>query len=288
MRSKLVAFGREPLVHFLAIGAGLFLFWYAVGDRLAPQPHRIVIAPAHVEYLAQVFSRTRLRPPTAEELAGLVEQEIEEQVLYREALAMGLDREDLIIRRRLCIKMDAVAEDRAADETPSDEQLQAFLREHPDRFAAGPLFTFSQVYLNTAQRGPSAAAEADRLLALLNGKAPADWRKLGDPLPVGGEFEAASELDVARSFGREFPRKLTGLPVGRWAGPVSSGYGLHLVCVREHSAGRPRPLDEVRDAVVREWRAARQQELRQELRRQLRAKYAVTVEWPEWAAAAAR
>jgi hypothetical protein len=287
MRSNLAAFFREPLVHFLAIGAGLFLFWYAVGDRVSPAPNRIVISPAHVERLAQVFTRTRLRPPRADELAGLVEQEIEEEVLYREALAMGLDKGDIIIRRQLCLKMDFLADDLSAVENPTDEQLRALLRQHADKFAREPRTTFAQVFLNRTERGEAAAAEARRLLGLLGGKAPPDWHQLGDPSPLPQEYEAASAAEVARLRGREFPKKLAGLPVGRWTGPVASPYGLHLVLVRKRTAGRAPALDEVRDAVVREWRAARRLELKEDLRRRLRAKYAVTVEWPDWAREAA-
>jgi hypothetical protein len=287
MCCKLAAFVREPLVHFLVIGAALFVFWYAVGDRVSPQPSRIVISPAHVERLAEVFAKTRLRPPSAEELAGLVEQEIEEEVLYREALTMGLDRDDLIIRRRLCLKMDFLADDLSAAEGPTDEQLRAFLRQHAGKFGREPLTSFAQVFVNRAQRGTAAAAEAERLLMLLTGKAPPDWHKLGDPLPLPQEYEAASEAEVARTLGRTFAKGLSGLPAGRWAGPVESGYGLHLVLIRARTVGRPPALDEVRDAVVQEWRAARRQEMKEDLRRRLRAKYAVTVQWPDWAREAA-
>jgi hypothetical protein len=283
VRSKLAAICREPLVHFLAIGTGFFLFWHWFGDRVSPQPQRIVITPGHVERLAQQWTRTHLRPPSAEELTGLVEQEIDEEILYREAVAMGLDRDDLVIRRRLAVKMDFLTDDVTAVATPTDEQLQAFLSQHPDKFHVEALTTFAQVYINRSQRGEGASAEADRLLALLRAKTPSDWQALGDPLPLSREYEAAPEAEVARRFGREFPRKLAGLPVGRWSGPVESTYGLHLVQVRQRIAGRIPPLDEVRDAVLSEWRAARRQELNEELRRQRRARYAVTVQWPDWA-----
>jgi hypothetical protein len=283
VRSKLAEFCREPLVHFLAIGAGFFLLWHFLGDRLTRQPERILITPGHVERLAQQWTRTHLRPPSAEELAGLVEQEIDEEILYREAVALGLDRDDLVIRRRLAVKMEFLTDDVAAVATPTDEQLQTLLSQHPDKFNVEPLTTFAQVYVNRSQRGTGASAEAERLLALLNDKAGSDWQTLGDPLPLPSEYEAAAEADVARLFGREFPKKLSELPVGRWSGPVESGYGLHLVLVRQRTAGRLPPLQEVRDAVVSEWRAAQRQELNANLRRQRRAKYAVTVQWPDWA-----
>jgi hypothetical protein len=288
VRRRLTAFLREPLVHFLAIGAGLFLLWHFLGDRRAGQPERIVITPAQVERLAQQWTRTHLRPPTAGELTGLVEQEIDEEILYREAVALGLDRDDPVIRRRLAVKMDFVTDDLAALTSLTDEQLQAFLAEHPEKFSTEQVTSFAQVFVDRSRRGSGAAAEADRLLARLNDPAGPDWRTLGDPLPLPAEYEAATAADVARLFGREFPGKLAALPVGRWTGPVESGYGLHLVLVRNRAPGRTPPLSEVRDAVANEWQAARRRELTEDLRHQRRARYAVIVQWPDWAAEAAQ
>jgi hypothetical protein len=287
VRSKLAGFCREPLVHFLVIGAGFFLIWHFLGDRLTPQPRHILITPAQVERLAQVWTKTHLRPPSAAELAGLVEQEIDEEILYREAVAQGLDRDDLVIRRRLAVKMEFLTDDLAALAPPTAEQLRTFLRRHPDKFNVESLTSFAQVYLNRSRRGKGAAAEAKRLLALLRGKPGIDWQRLGDPLPLPSEYQAATPAEVAHLFGRPFPKKLARLPVGRWSGPVSSGYGLHLVLVRKRTPGRIPPLQEVRDAVVSEWRAAQRQELKEKLRRQRRALYTVTVRWPDWAKDAA-
>jgi PPIC-type PPIASE domain len=283
VRSRIAAFFREPLIHFLAIGAGFFVLWHFLGDRLTRQPERIVITPGHVERIAQQWTKTHLRPPTVEELGGLVEQEIDEEILYREAIAMGLDRGDIVIRKRLAVKMEFLTDDMTAMAIPTDEQLQAFLSQHPDKFNVESLTTFTQVYINRSQRGEGASAEAERVLNLLKDEANPDLKTLCDPLPLPNEYEAASEAEVARRFGREFPKKLSALPVGRWSGPVESGYGLHLVLVRKRAAGRLPPLKEVRDGVLSEWRIAQRQELNENLRRQRRARYAVTVQWPDWA-----
>ena len=283
MRSKLLGFCREPLVHFLAIGAGFFLFWHFFENRFAARSQKIIITPGQVERLAQQWTKTHLRPPSSEELIGLVEQEIDEEVLYREAIEMGLDRDDLVIRRRLAVKMEFLTDDIAAVAVPTDEQLQAFFREHPERFALDSLTTFAQVYLNRSTRGAGASAEAERLLAQLQDDSRLDWQTLGDPLPLPKEFERAPDADVARSFGREFPKKLSALPVGSWSGPVESTYGLHLVLIRKRTAGRLPPLNDVREAVLNEWRAAQRLDLNENLRRLRRAKFAVTVQWPDWA-----
>jgi hypothetical protein len=283
VRSRMAEFFREPLVHFLAIGAGLFLLWHFIGDRVNPQSERILITPGHVERLAQQWTKTHLRPPNAQELADLVEAEIDEEILYREAVALGLDRDDLVIRRRLAVKMDFLTEDVTATAIPTDEHLQEFLDQHSDKFNVESLTTFAQVYINRSQRGEAALADAERVLTLLRDKASSDWQALADSLPLPPEYEAARETDMARLFGRDFPKNVVGLPVGRWSGPVESGYGLHLVLVRKRTAGRTPPLTDVRDAVLSEWRAEQRRELNANLRRQRRARYAVTVQWPDWA-----
>jgi len=287
VQSKLARFLREPLVHFLTIGAGFFLYWHYLGNNLTTQPQSILITPGHVERIAQVWTKTHLRMPTAAELAGLVEQEIDEEILYRQAVAMGLDRDDLVIRRRLATKMEFLTDDLAELANPTDEELQTFLLRHPEKFNFESRTTFRQVYIDRSRRGEGARADAERLLTLLNDKGATDWQALGDPLPVRSEYQEAAASDVARDFGREFPRKLSQLPVGRWSGPLESGFGLHLVLVRAHVAGKTPPLGEVRDAVLSEWRAARRQELTMKFRQQRRAGFKVTVQWPDWASEAA-
>ncbi len=259
----------------------MFLAWYFIGERAAPASRRIVITPGQVERLSQAWTRTHLRPPSSEELAGLVDEEIDEEILYREAVALGLDRDDLAIRRRLAVKMEFLAEDAAAAANPSEEQLEVFLREHPDKFAAEPLTTLSQVFVSRSRRGEPATAEATHLLALLNGKGGSHWESLGDSAPFPTQFQAATAADIARHFGHEFPTKLAALPVGAWSGPVESKYGLHLILIRERQPGRIPPLKQIRESVVNEWRAAQRRQLNAAMRRHRRSLYQVKVQWPE-------
>jgi hypothetical protein len=283
VRSRMAEIFGEPLLHFLAIGAALFLYWHFAGDRLTGQSQSILITPAHIERIAQIWAKTHLRPPTAEELAGLVEQEIDEEILYRQAVVLGLDKDDIVIRRRLATKMEFLTDDLADAANPTDGELQAFLAKHPEKFSVEPLTTFSQVHLDRSKRGEKAAADAESLLAQLNGKSGGDWKTLGDPLPLPSEFTDATGSDVARSFGRDFPKKLAELPLGRWSGPVESGFGLHLILIRGRTAGKTPPLAEVRESALNEWRLVRRQELATKFREQRRAHFAVTVQWPDWA-----
>jgi hypothetical protein len=269
---------REPLFHFLALGAAIFGV-----ARLAAEPERgpqerIEIGAAEIEQLGEGFRRVWQRPPSPEELAGLVEERIREEVYYREALALGLDRDDTIVRRRLRQKLEFLLDDLGQPE-PSEADLAAWLAAHRDAFRVEPRVSFRHVYLSRDRRGERAAADAERLLAALRaGNGTSDPSELGDPLPLPGSGVDLAQSEVARLFGDAFAARLLEIPTGGFEGPVESAYGLHLVEVRERVAARDPELAEVRDAVAREWLADRQSRAREERFRELRARYDVRVE----------
>ena len=252
---------REPLLHFLILGAGLFLLFGAVADRTGERVDQIVVSSGQIDHLVEVWTKTWQRPPTSGELQGLIKDYIKEEILYREARAMGLDKDDTIIRRRLRQKMECLAEDVAAAAEPTDEQLRAFLEENRDKFRVERGVTFSHVYLNRERRGTALAGDAERLLIEL-GKSDGrvDPSKLGDPFLMPREYRSVPESEVAKLFGRAFASRLLELEPGRWAGPVESGYGVHLVLVRERTERRLPQLAEVRETVRREWFAGRRRE----------------------------
>lgn len=273
---------REPLVHFLGLGLGLFLLFGLVGDSPGTGESRIVVPGERIAQLAEVFARTWQRPPTEGELAGLVEDHVREEIYYREALAMGLDDGDTVVRRRLRQKLEFVTEDLAATVAPTEEQLERYLREHPDRFSEPARLSLRQVYLSPERRRERLAADAEALLATLNAmSADADVAALGDPLMLESTYAGVTPAALARDFGRGFAEALDELPTGRWSGPVASGFGAHLVRIDERTAGSLPPLAAVRDVVEREWRAERRREADEALYRTLRARYDVVVEWPD-------
>ena len=277
---------REPLAHFLALGAGLFVLFGAVDDSGDSRPDRIVVSAAQVEMLAEAWMRTWQRPPTPRELEGLVQDHIREEVYYREALAMGLDRDDTIVRRRMRQKLEFLADDLTAAVEPTEEQLRDYLDEHADAYRFPNRVSLDHVYLNRDRRGEAASRDAERLLARLQAAGPeVDAAMLGDPLLLPREFELVTEDEVASRFGRRFSEAVAALPIGRWAGPVESGYGLHLVLVQERKAGEAPTLETVRDAVERDWRAARRAEATEAFYQGLRERYSVVVERPEVAGA---
>ena len=278
---------REPLLHFLILGAALFWLAGALGDPASGRADRIVLTAGDVEQLGAGFERTWQRPPTEEELAGLLEDRVREEIFYREALALGLDRDDTIVRRRMRQKIEFLSEDLAAAE-PGDADLESWLAAHREAFRQEPRVAFRQVYLSRDRRGEAVRADALRLLAELRAAdADLDPAAQGDPLPLPAETDALSASDVSRLFGGAFSARLFELEPGRWEGPVESAYGLHLVFVRERVEGRDPTLAEVREAVAREWLADRRRQAREAFYRDLRSRYEVEIAEPGSVAAPA-
>jgi hypothetical protein len=268
---------REPLVHFLAIGAALFLFFAWRGGGAASD--RIVVTPGRIEHLVAGFTRTWQRPPSAAELGGLVEDFVRDEVATREATAMGLDADDTIIRRRLRQKLEFLVEDAAAAATPTEEELARFLAEHEERFRKEQQISLRQVYVSRDRRGDATAADAGRLLEELRALGPsAPIEEKGDPLMVPRELELATRSDVARLFGDDFAAAVFALEPGVWSGPVESGYGPHLVLVTEVQNGALPPLEAVRPQVERDLLDARRRQQLDAMYAELLEKYEVVVE----------
>jgi hypothetical protein len=266
---------REPLVHFLLIGAGLFLLFHFTNGPAGDQPDRIVVTPGQVEQMEARFSRTWMRPPTKKELAGVIKSHVRDEVYYREAVAMGLDRNDPSVRRQMRLKLEFLLEDLSIVAEPSDDVLTAYLQEHPDRFREETRVSFRQVYLNPAKR-QDLEADAKRLLdRLKQGAAP---ESVGDATLVQEGFRLVTQSDIARQFGEDFARQVTALAPGVWTGPLYSGLGGHLVKVTEHQEGRLPELAEVRSQVEREYMAQRRQKMKDIAYRRLREKYEVVVQ----------
>ena len=273
---------REPLVHFLLIGAALFLFFKWTGGSGGPDSSRIVIGPGQVEHLAVGFARTWRRPPTQEELKGLIDDYVREEMATREARSMGLDREDTVIRRRLRQKLEFLVEDAAEAVPPTDAELQAWLETHPEDYRRDPEVAFRQVFLSPDRRGDGVEADAEKLLQQLESLGPnADVERLGDSIMLPGEFDLAPLTVASRMFGNDFATRLVELEPGSWAGPVVSGYGLHLVYVRERIEGRAPELDDVRDAVARDLLTSRRKEQLETMYERLLEQYDVVIDMPE-------
>jgi len=269
---------REPLVHFLAIGALIFLsfhLWRGGG----PGTDRIVITPGQVDSIAARFTRTWQRSPTEQELKGLIDDYVRGEIAAREARALGLDRDDTIIQRRLRQKLEFLAEDAFNAQPPTEAELQAWLDRHPDSFRIDPKIAFRQVYLNPDRRGESIVGDAEKMHRQLSAAGPeVDIGRLGDALMLPQEMSLSSRSEISRLFGRRFTDTILSLETGHWSGPIRSAYGLHLVYVRQRTAARMPNLSEIRPLVEREFLAQRRKRELDSMYERLLERYRVTMQ----------
>jgi len=271
----------EPLVQFLIIGAVVSGFYALVDGGPSEDARRqtIEVGPGRVAQLHETFSRTWQRPPTKDELEGLINAFIKEEIFYREGRAMGLDQDDTVFRRRLQQKMEFLMEPSAAELTASDTELQAFLESRPDLFKLSAQVAFRQIFFDPAKRGDAATNDAKAELVRLNANA-ADPAQTGDPTLLPHAMPSTATDQIARSFGDEFASQLLSIEQGTWSGPVHSTFGLHLIYVEERLAARDATLDEVREVVLREWQSDKRRSIAEERYQALRKNYDVTVTLP--------
>ncbi len=245
---------REPLVHFLLTGAVLFALSALFGQSfgMGDGGNRIEVTADRIQQLRETWTRQRGAPPTRHELDSLIEDFIREEVLYREAIASGLDQGDTIVRRRLAQKVEFLAQSVASTVEPSEAELQAFLDADPERYRVPEQVGFAHVYFSGSNRGAGAEAAArDALARLAAGAVPAaEAARLGDRFMLQYEYPPQSRDQIRDLFGPRFAGRLFELPVGEWSGPVLSSYGMHVVRIRQRIPSRLPGLDEVRNRVA--------------------------------------
>jgi len=244
---------KKPAVHIVILGlivaAAILL---AKGPPTADASKRVVITGADLLQQRAAFMRTWQREPTAEELRGSLEQHIRQEVLYREALARGYDRDDMVVRRAMQQKMEFLAASQAMQEAPTEEEIEAFFALRKERYRLPAILTFAQIYISPDQRGVEAEQAAIDLLAQLRAEDPdaRDLTSYGDAIMLETSYAGQSEREVSAAFGELFSEAVVRLPVGKWQGPVSSGYGLHLVKVVEREESRVPEWREVASRVI--------------------------------------
>ena len=269
---------KEPLVHFLLLG-GLIFFVYGQFVDKGAAPGEIFISAGQQENLINTFSRTWQRPPTPEEYKSLLDDYVRQEIAYREGQNMGLDQDDIIIRRRLRQKLELLAEDIASLAAPTDEDLQTYLDEHSEDYRIDPRFNLSQIYFSSDRRGEAAEQDARDLKKKLNSEnLDVSLEQLGDPIPLPGELNDLALRELTRMFGTLFTDQLGDIEIGRWSGPIASGFGLHLIYIEDRQDGRPAMLDEVRDAVQRDWFSKRRRDSIDGLYERLAEDYSIEVE----------
>lgn len=271
---------REPLLHFLLIGAAIFGFYSLISvQSVGVNPDRIVVSSGDIQRLAGLWEKRWQRPPTAEELEGLIGEYVREEVLYREALALGLDRDDTVIRRLLRQKFEFVTQDLAVAPEPDAAALSAFYQANRERYRKPARLSFSQIFFNLDRRGAAGEQDARLVLASLR-DAPDDkgLAGLGDGTMLDQTYRNMSVDEIDLHFGSDFSAALSQLEPGVWSGPIRSGYGLHLVRVNSRSAGEVLALADIEDRVRTDWAYEQRQQANEAIYRQLLARYEVIVE----------
>jgi len=277
-------FLREPLLHFLLIGAALFavhaLRTAAVGGAEAPR--QIALSLDDLSQLALSFQAQWRRLPTPEELSRLVEDRVREEILYREALALGLDENDTIVKRRMAQKMQFLAEDVAAAHEPSTDELKAWYAKNRDGFAMSTRVSFRHAYFSPDRRGPRTQDDAASALGKLAGQ-PEDSplaASLADAFMFQVYYGDRTSEQLAKEFGPRFAQEVTKLTPGSWQGPIESGYGWHLVFVDSLVPGRIPDFEEVEPDVRTAWLADQKEQSWRKAYDEMRAKYTVFLPAP--------
>lgn len=261
---------REPLVHFFLVGTLLFALFAVLDDSPPPLAEKmLMVSEDDARRLAAEFEATWRRQPTVEELDHMIGESVREEVYVREALALGLDRDDAVIRRRLLSKMLFLTESGAGAVKPDEAMLQAHLEAHSDRFAEPPLLAFEQILLVEGIGGEEMVRLEERLNRGIDPGAAAR------PTLLPKVFQPSPASVVDGTFGSGFFDSLGGLPVDRWSGPVETTLGRHLVRVTERRPARLPPLAEIRARVEQDWRADFTARLREERYEALRSRYEV-------------
>jgi len=274
-------FFREPLVHFLAIGAALFVIYAYWGQQgTEEQGKTITITAGEIEWLSDSWQTRWNRPPTQQEREGLINQYLKEMILYREAVAMGLDRDDTVIRRRLAQKLEFLSQDLISPTPPSEEELQAYFAEHIDRYQQPDLITFTHIYFDPDKRGNQTLKDAEtakaEMIALQ--QPPQDVRSFGDQFMLQSYYPERSEAEVAKLFGSGFAGPVFELTPHEWHGPVLSGYGTHLVYVHDLRKAPPPDFTEFEEQLKEDWGNDQREKLNDQFLASLMGRYDVTIE----------
>lgn len=270
---------KEPLLHFLLIGALLFSVFEMFGSSAEESGGTIRVSAGDIKMLQGNFSRSWQRPPSPQELDGLIKEKVREEIAYLEATSLGLDKEDPYIKRRLRMKMELLIDDLAASAPPSEEELQDYLERNREKFREDAGIAFSHVYLDVDRHGDTLEKDAAELITRLQAAgAEAILENFGDATMLPRTYPLTPAKVIDRQLGSGFSKAIVDMEPGTWLGPVKSGYGLHLVRVDTVVPGYDPPLSEIRAVVEREMMAERRREMLNTAYDRLTQKYTVIVE----------
>ena len=272
---------KQPAIHVAALGVILAsAFLIAKGPPSGHEARRVVLTGGDILQLKASFMRTWQREPTANELHGAIEQHIRQEVLYREALARGYDRDDLVVRRAMQQKMEFLAASQAMTEPPTEDEIEAFFSLRRERYRLPAVVSFAQVYVSPDRRGEGAERFATELLTRLRREDPApsalSW--WGDPIMLDAFYAEQTENDVSAAFGGEFSAAVVAQEPGQWEGPLRSGYGLHLVKVLGREDSRIPEWSEVGHRIVSDMEFEAKASARDQLYQEIAQNYEIVLD----------
>ncbi len=260
---------KEPLFHFLAIGA-FFFFLYGLLNP-APKENEISIDDNLINELIAKWELQRNSQPSLEELVGLVDQYVEQEVLYQEALVMNLDHNDDVVKRRLAQKLEFISDNMSAALQPTDDILKNYYNKHKENYQKPSVYSFKHVFFSDDQRK---SAEADAKIALRSGSP----ESKGDPLDLPFEYRNEDGVKIARDFGGIFEIALDSLSLNMWDGPLKSGYGYHLVYIFEKQPSGYFSFEEVRENVLVDYNFDASKDFKEKLIASLLKKYSIDLD----------
>ena len=281
MRNSLFGLFKEPLIQFLLIGACIYGAYALFG---APEEDfrdtRVHVDARRINSFISEWESRWNRPPTRDEINGLIQSYIKEDVLYRQAVSMGLNEDDPITRRRMAQKLEFLTSDLASMVEPAEGELERYFNESSELYQKPDLISFYQVFFNPDIREASTLDDAAEVLAQLQkqGEPGPESLLVSDRFMVPNEFVAVTELGVSRQLGKDFAQSVMNLEEGSWHGPIVSGYGVHLVYVFDFEASPPAVFAEVRDAVFENWQLERRTDFNAEFLENLKSRYEIVID----------
>ena len=281
MSNRLTRLFKEPLIQFLIIGAAIYGAYALFGTPEEDYRDNIILVDSNrINAMISEWESRWQRPPTRQEIDGLIQQYIKEDVLYRQAVSMGLNEDDPITRRRMAQKLEFLTSDLAQMQVPAEGELEAFFEENEENYRDPDRISFSQIFIDPDARGDATLDDADELLAQLKteGEPTEETLQKGDRFMLQNYFAAASELDIRRQLGSGFAESVLALEPGQWHGPVLSGYGVHLVYVFAFQAAPAPQFEAVRERVLEDWHTVKREEFNEQFLESLKERFEIIVD----------
>jgi peptidyl-prolyl cis-trans isomerase C len=279
--NKLTRLFKEPLLQFLIIGAAIYgayaIFATPEDDY---RDNTILVDANRIDGMISEWEARRNRPPTRQEIDGLIQSYIRENVLYRQAVAMGLNEDDPITRRRMAQKLEFLTSDLASFQQPAEGELKQYFEENQESYQDPDLVSFIHLFVDPDARGDATLVDAAEILEQVKaaGEPTEEILQLGDRVMLQNQFTSATESNVRRQMGPEFAEQVMKLEPGQWHGPVLSGYGVHLVYVYDFQKAAPPLLENVQDQVLEDWLAVKRDEFNAGFLKGLKDRYEIIIE----------